>query len=254
MAIIKQSEKEFKLHPVTDDRIRAVVVDVTKPVEQDDSFHPGEKKVTFRMVLETEMKGDDGKNLIIWSRPLSAKFSPPSTKYPASSLFLLTQKIIGRDIGKDEGFDPDQEEGIIVIGKSVLIEVEHTKKEDKVYDNISYIKADTSADKMAPSGNYVRWKDRAKTAGSADEPAREYNKAAQPPEPEVPADWSECLVHVGQFAKQKLGALPEANVRALIEHWIPTVGVDSKETADDKRLIAALRTVEAILNKTKPAF
>ena len=255
MALIKQTEKEFKLHPITDDRIRAVVVDVTKPFEQDDSYHPGEKKTTFRIVLETEMKGEDGKNLLMFSRPLTAKFSPATTKYPASNLFLLVQKIIGgRDISKDEGFDPDQAEGIIIIGRSVLIEVEHNKKDDKVYDNLSYIKADNSADKMAPSGNYVRWKDKSKTAGSADEPAREYNKAPQAPEPEAPTEWSDCAVHVGQFKGQKLGALPEANVRALIEHWVPTVGVDNRATADDKRLVAALATVEAILNKTKPAF
>lgn len=246
MALIQQKQgKDFVPHPPTDGAIRGVVVDVTPPVTKPDLYHPGENKVTTRIVFETEMKDADGKPCLVWSKPLALSFSPPG-KYPGSGLYLLTEKIIGRDIKADEGFDDEQKEGIIIIGQSVKLIVEHTTKENETYANISYIKADASPGAYKASGTYVRKKDRTEDAPAG----KEYAKAATAPEPMVKNDWSETKIHVGQYAGQKLGSIPQEGAAALIDKWIPAALAQPKMSADDLRLHAALLEVKAILAET----
>lgn len=243
MAVLTQkSSKPFIPHPISPDPIQGVIVGITPPVTKPDSFNPGKEKTTIKVCIETQMKDEEGKPCYVWTKPMSLSFVPPS-KHPASALYLFVEKVAG-PIGPDDVFDSDQQQGIIIIGKPVKLIVEHTKKDDEIYANISWFSADKGNAPYVASGQY-----KAKAA-DYQQPNKEYSKAAAPTAAAPEAEpWHETKIHVGQYAGQKLAGIPAAGVKALITHWLPNAGT----TADDKRLAAALREANEALMAAEAA-
>jgi hypothetical protein len=235
---MKLSEKkggDFQPHPETDGTVKAVIVDVTPLKKVQSEF--GEREV-FRLVYETEVVDDDGKRFCIWSRTYT-----PSLNEKANFRKDI-KKILGRDLTKLECDEFDTE---ALIGMGVKIIVQHEDgKDGKTYSVISFIGPDKDKKTLEASGKYTRVVDRPEKAeafgGSAG-----YRSAPKANEDEGRADWQKCKVHIGKHAGVDLGDLDEEAVTALLEKWLPKAKADPKPKADDKRLIAALTEVQALM-------
>ena len=59
-------------------------------------------------------------------------------------------------------------------------------------------------------------------------------------------------MHVGKHAGVDLGDLDADAVQSLIDKWLPKAKAEAKPKADDKRLMAALEEVDALLNPKEP--
>jgi hypothetical protein len=224
----KKSGGDFKEHPACDEPIRAVVVDVTEPVEKETQWG---KKEKFAIVFETEMVDEEGNNLVHWAHGYT-----PSL-HEKSRLAKDVMKILGVSSLPDE-LDPET-----IIGKPVKLMIEHRAKRDGdgVFAEISYLKADPGG--MKPSGKFVRKKDREPKSNGG---GASYNKL--PKGSGVP-EWHETRVHIGQFAGHTVADLPsEEAVDKLLQFWWPKV--EGKPSADDKRLHAALLEAKAVFQKS----
>lgn len=223
--IITEKDSKFEAHPASNGQIRAVVVDVTEPLLKDTKWGQKEK---FAIVFETEMVMEDGKNWTHWDHGYTPSIAEKST------LRKNAQKILGTALPSP--FDTET-----LIGKPVILIIEHQQKDEKVFANIGYIKADDGPNPMKPSGNYVRQKDKDRTnAGGA------YQKAGSAPEEKLP--WQQTKVHVGKFAGSRLEDLDTEAVQNLIQHWLPSKqDPAAKVTADDRRLMTALAEVQKVL-------
>ena len=237
MKLSESNRGEFTPHPETDGvAVKACIVDITPLKKRQTQY--GEKD-EFRLVFETEATDADGKRFCIWSRGYT-----PSLNEKAA-LRKDLKKMMGRDLTTAElaEFDTDG-----LLGMGVKIIVMHEESDGKTYANISFIAPD-KGDALKPSGKYVRVQDRPARddAGGASGTASSYKKAPSATEEEGRAPWQKCKVHVGAHAGVDLGDLPEEAVGKLIEKWLPQAKAQAKPKADDKRLMAALDEVAALL-------
>lgn len=234
---MKLSEKkggDFTPHPETEGTVKAVIVDVT-PLKTVQSEY-GERQV-FRLVFETEMKDDEGTRYCVWSRPYT-----PSLNEKANFRKDL-KRLMGRDLTAQELEEFDTE---ALIGMPAKLIVQHEEgKDGKTYTTLSFIGPDK--DKTPPSGKYTRVKDRPEKDGAAGGGSQAGYRKVPAAEDGGREDWQKCKVHVGKNAGVDLGDLDEEAVQALLEKWLPKAKADPKPKADDKRLIAALDEVAALL-------
>ena len=222
---------------------KAACVDVTPLRKQQSQF--GERDV-FKVVFEVDLLKEDGSRYCVWSR----QFTP--TLNEKSNLRKFMRGWFGRDLSRAEldDFDTDS-----LIGKSAQVVVVHEHKDDEVYANIAACTPDKSGAPLAPSGKYVRVKDRGigGTANSAaagtTAPASgggaqgNYRRAEQPASDG--ADLGATKIHVGRCKGLEVRDLAPEQVKALIDNWLPTAKANPKPLADDKRLIAALEWWQA---------
>ena len=118
-------------------------------------------------------------------------------------------------------------------------------KNGQIYATIALIKPDPKP--LKPSGKYVRVQDREEKGGEGAGTKSGYRNA---PKEDGRADWQKTKVHVGKHKGVDLGDLEQEAVDALIEKWLPIHEKNAKPTADDKRLAAALKEVQALLAAT----
>jgi hypothetical protein len=224
---ISEGGKEFIAHPPYVGQ--AVCVDVTeiKTVKGD----YGDRDI-FRLVFETKHIGEDGKPMCVWS----TGFTP--TLNEKSNLRKFLRQMNGRDFTAAElkEFDTDT-----LLGRNVQIVIVHNEHEGKVFANIASATPWTGTP-MTASGNYKR---KAKSDVHKNEPPKGS-------EPQAAAgSYLLCKVHVGKNAGVELRELSREAIQRIIEHWLPTRVDDPRATADDKRLVAALKEYTAAENAKK---
>ena len=222
---MKLSEKRnstFTPHPETDGPIKAVLVDITELKKRMTQY--GEKD-EFRLVFETECEDEENdRRFCIWSRGYT-----PSLNEKAA-LRKDLKKMMGRDLTQLELDEFDLE---ALIGHGVKLIIQHERKDDKVYANISFIAPDKDK-ALKPSGKYIRVRDR-----DTDAPAAQTEAKAEA------SGWADVIVHVGKYKGKALGEVDEAGVASLIDKWLPKAKADGK--ADDAALIAALTELAELL-------
>jgi len=226
---------DFQPHPETEGTVRGVIVDVT-PLKTRQSQY-GERE-EFRLVIETEMKNDQGKNCCIWSRGYT-----PSLHEKAAFRKDL-KKIMGRDLTKAEEGEWDTDS---LIGHGVSLIVQHEVAQNgQTYAVISFIAPDKTGTAIKASGSYKRVKDRDQAPGGSGDSGG-YRKAPAAAPEESRQDWQKVKVHVGKHAGVDLGDLDEVAVNSLIEKWLPTGQAMPKPLKADRDLITALLEVKELL-------
>ena len=241
MILSKKSGGDFQPHPETDSLVKGVIVDITPLKKRQTAF--GEKE-EFRLVIETEVEKEPGVNWCVWSRGYS-----PSLHEKAAFRHDL-KKIMGRALtpAEEDAFDVEK----VLLGFPVQLIVSHAvdeKDKTKVYANIAHIGPDKSGSPLKPCGKYTRVQDREKKDGDSNGAGASYKKAGGTSEDEGRVAWQKCKVHVGKNAGLDLGDLDEDAVQKLLVNWLPKAKADPKPKADDKRLIVALETVQALLTQ-----
>ena len=248
--VITKKSGDFRPHPETDGLVRAVIVDVTA-LKRTPSNYDADRE-TFKLVYESEViDSETGKNYGVWSPPYS-----PSL-HEKSAFRKDLDKILGRSLTAEEEKSFDVE--AILLGHSVQIIVKHVIKDTGTYAQISHVQPDKSGNPFKGSGKFVREKDRKQQEGST---ATYHRSGSQQQETApAPANWQRCKVHLGPNAGADLGDLEEAEVRHLLEKFLPGHQqrlegklIDRKVTADDKRLAAALEEAQQVLNGDRPSF
>lgn len=232
MIVSAKAGGNFQPHPETNGLVRGVVVDITPPKEVPDSFNQGQMKTVFKVVIESEEEDENGRRFAVWTKPLT-----PSLNEKANLTKLLKQ-MRGRDLTEEEkkGFDLDT-----LIGQPVQMIIAHETRDGTTYANIGHLQTHKGPDPLLPSGKFVRAQDREKQDGAG----AAYSKGAGTESARL--DWQTCKVHVGRHKGLPLGDLEQEAVEALIAKWLPEAKAAAKPTADDKRLIAALGEVQAML-------
>jgi hypothetical protein len=230
---IKQSEN---FEPCPEFTGRAVCVDVTPLRKQQSEF--GERDV-FKVVFEIDKERDDKTRFAVWSK----NFTPSLNEKANFRKFL--RGWFGRDLNQAELSDFDTE---TLIGKPASVVVVHEHKDGKTYANIVACTPDKGGNPLKSSGTFVRRKDRADETEQA-EPARNgangggaaggYRRSQQPAGASA-TEHGSVKIHVGRCTGLELRDLSEEQVNALVEKWLPGAKSAAKQTADDKRLIAAL--------------
>lgn len=220
---LTRNSQSFEPHPEYTGR--AVCVDVTPLKEVETRFG---KQNKFRIVFETEENGTDGKPLAVWSMG----FTPSLHEKAGFRQFL--KKWYGRDLSEVEldGFETED-----LIGKPAFLVVVHEHQGDKTYANIASCTPHKAGEPLKPSGKFVRAQDRNKNSS--------YVKTEAPAGSE-PVSGSNILatkVHVGRFAGIEVRELSGDAIAALTKNWLPTAKSNPKQTADDKRLVAALEFI-----------
>lgn len=236
---MKLSEKrtgEFTPHPETDAPVRAVIVDITPLKKRQTEY--GEKE-EFRLVFETEVTGDDGKRLCIWSRGYN-----PSLNEKAN-LRKDLKKLLGRDLTAQELEEFDTE-GLLGLGAKIMVEHGHSKDGTQTYANIAMMRPDPTA--LKPSGNYIRVQDREQKGGGNGAGGGETSSYRKAPTEEGRLEWQKVKVHVGKHAGVDLGDLEADAVQALIDKWLPAFAAMPKPLKADRDLAAALEEVKALLS------
>jgi hypothetical protein len=237
---IKSNDGNFE--PCPEYNGKGVCVDVTPLRKQQSEF--GERDV-FKVVFEVDMDRDDGSRFCVWSR----NFTPSLNEKANFRKFV--RGWFGRDLTDAELEDFDTE---TLLGKPAQLVVVHEHKEGKVYANIAACTPDRSKEPLGPSGKYVRLKDRDTSprpspqsgegadgrSASAESPARQggYRRAQQAES--NGGDLGATKIHVGRCKGLEVRDLSSEQVVALIENWLPQAKANAKQSADDKRLIAAL--------------
>ena len=241
MIVSKKSGGDFQPHPETDGLVQGVIVDITPLKKRDTAYGPKEE---FRLVIETECIKDekDGTRWCVWSRG----YTPSLSEKAAFRADL--KKILGRPLtaAEEDGFDVEKQ----LLGYPVQLIVGHDISETdktKTYANIRHIGPDRTGNPLKPSGKYVRVKDREQKGGAGTGTGASYRKAGGGNDEDGRADWQKCLVHIGAHKGVNLGDLDEEAVGKLLKNWLPLAKAAAKQTADDKRLIAALETVQGLL-------
>jgi len=228
---MKISKRSNSFEPCPEFTGQAVCVDVTPPRRVETAFGPKEQ---FKVVFEVPLLRDDGTPFTAWSRP----FTPSLHEKAAFAQFI--RKWFGRTLtaAEEEEFDTES-----LVGKTAELTVIHEEgRNGEIYANIGLIRPDRSGKPMAPSGKFVRMKDREKHGDS------EYRRADQGAAEPEESSWRRTKVHVGRHAGIDLGDLDREAVEALVTNWLPKAKADPKPKADDRRLIAALEQAAAELN------
>src|SRR6185503_11925979 len=143
---IKANNSEFE--PCPEFTGKAVCVDVTPLRKQQSQY--GERNV-FKIVFEVDAEKDDGTPYGVWSR----NFTP--TLNEKSSLRKFLRGWFGRDLTSAELKEFDTES---LLGKAAQVVVVHEHKDGETYANIAACTPDKSGSSLAPSGTFVRAKDR----------------------------------------------------------------------------------------------
>jgi hypothetical protein len=237
---MKLSEKKSgNFNPHEEGTFQGVCVDVTPLVKQQSQF--GEREI-FRIVFETNAtEREDGSRQCVWSRGFT-----PSLNEKANFRKFLRQWL-GRDLTPAELADYDTES---LIGHPAQLVITHDQGSDgNIYSNIVACTPDKSKSPLTPSGNFTRKKDReergeeaqhraaAKPTGGTD--AGEAVDATQ-----AGSDWSKVKVHVGKHQGLELRDMDQQAIEKLIANWLPSAKANSKATAADKRLVAALEKAQ----------
>lgn len=215
---------------------RAVCVDVTPLRKQQSQF--GERNV-FKLVFEVDKEREDKTRFAVWS----SNFTP--TLNEKSNFRKFLRGWFGRDLTSAELSDFDTE---TLIGKPANVVVVHEHKDGKVYANIVACTPDKSGNPLQASGTFVRKKDRTdgdsetEQAGPAPTSGSDGGgyRRTQQPAGNGASDHASVKVHVGRCVGLELRDLSAEQVKALVEKWLPGAKAAAKQTADDKRLIAAL--------------
>ena len=228
---MKISKKNKAFDPSPEFTGQAVCVDCTVPKTVETAFGPKEQ---FKLVFEIGMLREDGSSFCVWSRG----FSPSLHEKSAFAQFL--KKWLGRPLTAAEEADFDTED---LVGRSAEITVVHEEgRNGEVYANIALIRPDRTGKPLAPSGKFVRAKDRAPRDA---EFRRTEAPASTAKADDDRFDWQGVRIHVGNNKGIDLGDLDRAGVNALINNWLPEVRRKERTTADDRRLIAALEAADA---------
>lgn len=229
MKLTAKGQGDFTPHPETDGMVKGVIVDVTPPKTVETPYGPKEK---FRIVYETDVKREDGTRFCVWSQGYTPSLNEKS------GLRRDLRKILGRDLTAQECDEFDTES---LVGKGVQLIVQHEVRGEKTYANIAHICPDKGK-ALVPSGKYTRVQDREEAGGEK----AGYRRAEQGGEAGRD-DWQKCKVHVGNHQGVDLGDLDEAAVRKLIDVWVPRCAKQDKQSADDRRLVAALAEAGKVL-------
>jgi len=234
----KKGGGDFVPHPETDGLIRAVIVDVTEPKKVQTQWGEQDK---FRLVYESEIMDEANKRpFCIWSMPYTTSLNEKA------NFRKDLKKMRGHDLTKDEEeeFDPET-----LIGHAVQIIVKHEQVNDKTFANISHIQPHKGANPLKPSGKFVRERDRKKDGESAS-----YRQASGSGDDDAPSreDWQKTKVHVGRNKGLDLGDLEQEAVQNLLDKWLPEFRKNTRPTADDRRLAAALEEAAKLIGE--PAY
>jgi hypothetical protein len=183
----------------------------------------GEREV-FQVVFEILKNKADGTSYFAWSKPFTPKL------HEKSNFRKFLRDLLGRDLTQDE-FDTET-----LVGMMAQIVVIQEEKDGKKYSRIVSIRPDKSGTPFLASGNYVRVKDR--QPGAAPSGGKAYHQIEQP------ADTGDNLgatkIHVGKCTGMEVRELSPEQVQALATHWLAGAKANPNQSADDKRLIAAL--------------
>lgn len=242
MKITSKSDNKFTPHPATDGYVRAVIVDVTEPKPMTTKF--GTRDV-FKFVFQTEVTRDtdDGpKRWHVWSRPYTQSL------HEKSALRKDVEKILGRKI--DDGEELDTED---LVGMPVSLIVEHKEDADNVFAEIVAIRKYVGEKPLKSDGSFTRQKDRDQQGGDKGTYRKAESAPAKQEDPES-TDWRKCKVHVGAYKGHALGTVPREGVEKLITNWVPAATQADKQSADDRRLLAALEAAAKALDAETPAM
>lgn len=200
----------------------AILVDVTPLKRVKTRF--GDRDV-FRLVFETTQLRADGTPFLVWS----SGFTP--SLHEKASFRKFMKGWLGRDltVAEQEEFDTES-----LLGRTAQLVIVHAEQDGTVYANIAACTPLRNGT-IKPSGKYVRVKDRDEKSD------QQFNRADQPADHQDGGDdWKSTKVHVGRHSGIELRDLEREAVEALISHWLPEAKAKTKQTADDKHLIAAL--------------
>ena len=223
---IKANNSNFE--PCPEFTGKAVCVDVTPLRKQQSQY--GERDV-FKVVFEVDMDREDGSRFCVWSR----SFTPSLNEKASLRKFL--RGWFGRDLTKAELEDFDTES---LLGRPAQLVVVHEHKDNETYANIVACTPDKSGAALKPCGKYVRTQDRQGAGGGGQAAGGSYRRAEQPGAEDAEKAHAAVKIHVGRSKGLELRDLAPEQVKALIEHWLPTAKANAKPTADDRRLMAAL--------------
>jgi hypothetical protein len=145
MAIVVTEGSTFEPHP--EGQFRAVCVDVVERHAVPTAFGPKNK---VRIVWQTEENREDGK-------PFLASSSFNASLHEQSRLRPFLEAWRGRKFTAEElkGFDLDK-----LVGVNALIQITHTNKDGKTYDNVTAIFKPMRGMEALQSREYVRVQDR----------------------------------------------------------------------------------------------
>jgi len=221
--IIPSSEKEFTPHPPYIGP--AVCVDITTPKLMPNPYGDGTPKPKFKFVFETTLLDEKEKPRCVWSMG----FTPSTHEKAGLRKFLRTWQ--GRDFTAAELKQFDTES---FLGRTGTIVIVHAPpvEDGTIYANIASLSPLVTGT-IAPSGKFVRQKDRPITYNSAQSEPRT-------PAATVALEYGKTVIHVGRHTNQELRVIPEESVLNLITVWLPNALANPKQSADDRRLIAAL--------------
>jgi hypothetical protein len=222
---IQSNDKKFEVCP--EFKGRAVCVDVTPLKRYETPYGPKDK---FKLVFEVDVVRDDGSRFAVWSKP----FTPSSHERSAFASFMKDWD--GRPRTKEDWDKFDTED---LVGRPAEIVVIHEHVDGETYANIKLIMPDRSGNPLKPSGRFVRQKDR---PGKNDATGA-YHPVEQPANGTT--DLAATKIHVGRYKGLELRELSVDQVKALTEHWLPDAKANTRPTADDRRLIAALDSWQA---------
>jgi hypothetical protein len=215
---------------------RGVVVDVTPAKTMQGDW--GAREV-FRIVYELEAEMEDGRRYMIQSRLYTPSLHEKSALRPD------VEKLLGHKLTKDELSSFDTEE---LLGIPVKLEVEHEETDRGVFARIVYLKR--ISDKIEPSGDYTRVKDREEDDDEPRERQSEFRRTSgggggkpKPTQsPDAVTHPGKIKAHVGRYKGQELSDLSREDIEKLIVGWLERdFGKIQKPSADDKRLASALR-------------
>ena len=230
---------------------RGVCVDVTPPEMKDTEYGPKEK---FRLVYDIDLMDQSAnppRPHCVWSEPFTTSLNEKA------KLRKFIRTWFGRDLTAQELEEFDTE---TLIGRPAFIVVQHTQgKDNEIYANIVTCVPHKQGEPLAPSGTFVRKKDRdaKKAEGGAQGAGATYRKAEQPKDEAGDAvtrdNWMKVKVHVGKHNGIDLGDLDADAVTKLITNWIPVYQKMPKPLVADKRLAEALTLAKAAIEEASSA-
>jgi hypothetical protein len=248
---MKLSEKSGgSFTPANEGTFRAVLVDVTPPEVKQTKFGPKEQ---FRLVFEIEAEREEGGRQCVWSRGFTTSLNEKAN----FRKFLRQWR--GRDLTAEEAseFDTDA-----LIGKAATVVIVHEDVDGTIYANLAACTPYKGDDPLQPSGDFVRKRDREN--GKEQGEGAGYRKAAEPATTSEPkgtpvddtqagADWSKVKVHVGKHSGVELRDLDVEAIEKLEKNWLKIHRQNTKATAADKRLAAALERAREEINNPAEA-